>query len=215
MKKIYFLLIALTGLFLFQSCSDTETYAEKKEKENAAINQYIADKNIQVISEAEFKAQDYTTDVSKNQYVLMSSSGVYMQIIDKGCGAPIKTNETRTVLVRFDEYNLLNNPDTMQLSNNVLAFSSIVDKMTVINKSGTNTALFASANESVLASAYGSTAVPEGWLVPLNYVNIGRPTDESTEPAHVKIIVPSAKGQAYAATYTYPCLYELYLMAGK
>ena len=55
MKKIYFLLIALTGLFLFQSCSDTETYAEKKEKENAAINQYIADKKIQVISEEELR----------------------------------------------------------------------------------------------------------------------------------------------------------------
>ena len=54
MKKIYFLLIALTGLFLFQSCSHTETYAEKKEKETSAINQYIADKNIQVISEEQF-----------------------------------------------------------------------------------------------------------------------------------------------------------------
>ena len=41
MKKIYFLLIALTGLFLLQSCSDTETYAEKKEKEKEKIRQYL------------------------------------------------------------------------------------------------------------------------------------------------------------------------------
>ena len=214
MKKIYFLLIALTGLFLFQSCSHTETYAEKKEKETSAINQYIADKNIQVISEEQFKAQGYTTDVSKNQYVLMNSSGVYMQIINKGCGTPIKNNETRTVLARFDEYNLLNNPDTMQLSNNVLVYSAIVDKMTVINKSGTNTAIFTNG-ESIMVRAYGTTAVPEGWIVPLSFVNIGRPTEESQEPAHVKIIVPSDKVQYYATLYTYPCLYDLYLMEGK
>jgi hypothetical protein len=118
------------------------------------------------------------------------------------------------VLARFDEYNLLNNPDTMQLSNNVLVYSAIVDKMTVINKSGTNTAIFTNG-ESIMVRAYGTTAVPEGWIVPLSFVNIGRPTEESQEPAHVKIIVPSDKGQYYATLYTYPCLYDLYLMEGK
>jgi hypothetical protein len=66
-----------------------------------------------------------------------------------------------------------------------------------------------------MVRAYGTTAVPEGWIVPLSFVNIGRPTEESQEPAHVKIIVPSDKGQYYATLYTYPCLYDLYLMEGK
>ena len=70
---------------------------------------------IKVISEEQFEKQGNTTDVSKNQYVLFASSGVYMQIIDKGTGEPLKKGETATVLCRFTENNLIT--DTLQLTN--------------------------------------------------------------------------------------------------
>ena len=122
------------------SCNNEETYADQLSREKAAIEKYIKDHNIKVISEGQFFANDTTTDVSKNEYVLLNSSGVYMQIVNKGCGSKLKDGETATVLCRFNEYNLLT--DSLILSNNVLYYSAIVDKMSVTNTSGTYSASF-------------------------------------------------------------------------
>ena len=84
MKKTLFALLALVGIMIFVSCNNSETYADKKKKERSAINQFIADSAVNVISEATFFAQDSTTNVSRNEYVLFNSSGVYMQIVRKG-----------------------------------------------------------------------------------------------------------------------------------
>ena len=46
MKKIIYLFVGLIGVIAFASCKDTETYADKKKKERAAINQYIADHKV-------------------------------------------------------------------------------------------------------------------------------------------------------------------------
>ncbi len=211
-KLIYALLVLVLAVVSFASCNDGETYADQKKKENAAINAYIKDSAVKVISESEFKAQDSTTDVSKNEFVLFESTGVYMQIIRKGCGKKIKSGETATVLCRFDEYNLLT--DSLILSNNVLYYSSIVDKMTVTNTSGTYTGVFISGS-SIMASVYSSTAVPSGWLAALPFVNIGRPSKDGDEIAKVKLIVPSPQGQASAMSSVYPCLYEITFERGR
>lgn len=211
-KLIYALLVLVVAVVSFASCSDGETYADQKKKENAAINAYIRDSAVKVISESEFKAQDSTTDVSKNEFVLFESTGVYMQVIRKGCGEKIKSGETATVLCRFNEYNLLT--DSLILSNNVLYYSSIVDKMTVTNTSGTYTGVFISGS-SIMASAYSSTAVPSGWLAALPFVNIGRPSKDGDEIAKVKLIVPSPQGQASAMSSVYPCLYEITFERGR
>ena len=129
MRKFSLLLLALVGIMLFTACSNDETYADQKKKERSAINSYIANQKIKVITEDEFFAQDSTTDVSKNEFVLFESSGVYMQIVRKGCGEIIKDKENVSVLCRFTERNLLT--DSIQLSNDVLAYSSLVDKMNV------------------------------------------------------------------------------------
>ena len=76
MKKITYLLLILVGLVAFASCRDSETYADKKKRERAAINRYLIDKKVNVISEEKFLSQDTTTDLAKNQFVLFSSSGV-------------------------------------------------------------------------------------------------------------------------------------------
>ena len=104
------------------------------------MNDYIIKHSINVITEEMFEKQGFTTDVTKNQYVLFKNTGVYMQIVDKGTGRAIQQGETATVLCRFREDNLLK--DTLQLTNNVLYFGGKVDKMSVTNTSGTYTASF-------------------------------------------------------------------------
>jgi len=212
MKKLFFAVIASLALFSAVSCDDTETYAEQKDKERAAINKFINDSSINVISEEQFKAQDCTTDVSKNEFVLFNNSGVYMQIVRKGCGNYMKNDETAIVLCRFTETNLLT--DSLQLTNDILTYSSIVDKMTVKMSGGTFTGSFISG-ESVMASAYSSTSVPSGWLVPLKYIKLGRPTNENEEIAKVKIIVPHTQGHQYASSGVYPCYYILTYERGR
>ena len=68
---------------MFTACNDVVSYADLKEKEKDAINSFLVSNNfvegpINVISQAEFIAKDSTTDVSKNEFVLLGSTGVYM-----------------------------------------------------------------------------------------------------------------------------------------
>ena len=188
--------IALTA------CNDHETYADQKKRERTAIKAFIQDQNINVISEEEFK-RDTITDVSKREFVLFDNTGIYMQIVRKGCGEKIKSGETTNVLCRFNEYNLLT--DSLIHTNNVLYYASLPDKMAVTNMLGTFTASFTSG---VMMSYYGS-AVPAGWLIPLSYVNVGRMVSDGDELAKVKLIVPHSQGSSTALANVTPCYYEL------
>ena len=97
MRNLALAFIAFIAAVTVISCDDTETYAEQKDKERAAISRFIADSAITVITESQFKEQGYKTDVSKNEFVLMQNSGVYMQIVREGCGEKIKEGETTTM----------------------------------------------------------------------------------------------------------------------
>lgn len=212
MRNLALAFIAFIAAVTVISCDDTETYAEQKDKERAAISRFIADSAITVITESQFKEQGYKTDVSKNEFVLMQNSGVYMQIVREGCGEKIKEGETTTVLCRFTEYNILT--DSLQLTNDILSFSSIVDKMTVTNSSGSFTASFIDG-QSVMVMFYGTTSVPSGWLVPLTYIKVGRPENAGDEIAKVNLIVPHTQGHAYASSGVYPCYYTITYERGR
>lgn len=213
MKKLSFLLLCLIGLTaVITSCNDDETYADKLKKERSAISKYIADSNVTVITEQQFYAQDSMTNVKKNEFVLFTASGVYMQIVRKGVGTKLKSGETANVLVRFKERNLLT--DSLLLSNENLYYSAIVDKMSVQNKSGTFKGSFLNG-ESLMATYYGTTAIPGGWLVPLAYINLGRPVNEDDEIARVRLIVPSEQGTNAATQSVYPCLYDISYQRGR
>jgi len=200
------LLMAIVTALLMQSCNDYETYAEKKEKERNAINQYIIDNGINVITEAEFKT-DTATNVSNNEYVLFSSSGIYMQIVRRGCGEMLKNGETATVLCRFSEYNIMG--DSLQLANNVPYYVDVPEKMTVTMGKGVVSSGVFVAGESLMYSKYGTTAVPNGWLVPFSYIRVGRQSTPDDEIAKVRLIVPAAQGQSSASSSVYPCYYEI------
>lgn len=209
MRKLTYMLLLLLGMVTFMSCNDDETYADQKKSERSAINRYIADSAVTVISEQQFAAQNYTTDVSKNEFVLFATTGVYMQIVRKGCGGPLADGETATILCRFTERNL--KTDSIQLSNMVDArYDGVVDKMTVTRNSADYTAYFVRGS-SLMQYVYGgtSTTVPQGWLVPLSFINLGRPSSPTDEVAKVRVIVPHEMGQSLATQYVYPCLYDI------
>lgn len=211
-RNITLLAVLLCSIATLFSCKDSDTYADQKERERSAISKYIRDNNIKVISEEEFLAKDTVTDVSKNEYVLFTNTGVYMQIVNRGVGEILKHNENTNVLCRYKEINLLT--DSLQSSNIDMAFSSLVDKMTVRRYYSTYTASF-DHSSSLMARIYNSTSVPNGWLVPLAYIKLGRLVNDTDNLAKVNLIVPHSEGQANASQRVYPCFYTITYQRGK
>ena len=207
MKKLTYLFLFVVGVTLFSACRDQQTYADQKNRERAAINKYLVDSAVNVISEDQFKAQNYTTDVSKNQFVLFQSNGIYMQIVRKGSGRPIREGEHLRVLCRFTERNLLT--DSVQVSNVLYPlYTRFVETMDIVNRSGTMTGSF-DKTSSLMYTFYGTPTVPTGWLAPLTYLTIGRWDDTGHEIAKVRVIVPHDVGQSNAVSAVYPCLYDI------
>ena len=213
MKTLKFLALTLIAIVALASCSDSETYADMKKKERSAINRYIANQKINVISEDVFNAQNQTTNVDKNEWVLFDGTGVYMQIVREGCGKKLESGKTEKVLCRFNEYNILESDSTLQCSN-IYSYLWEVEKMTVKNTLGTFSGTFDKEN-SLMYNTYSSAAVPSGWLVPLTYIKLGIPASATDEIAKVKLIVPHSMGQSNASQNVYPCMYEITYQLGR
>lgn len=210
-NKLHILCVAAVAAMTIASCTETETYAEQKDREEQAITRYIATHNITPISEETFAAQGDSTSVEKNEYVFFRSTGIYMQIVDKGIGEAVKQGESADLLCRFEEYNI--NGDSLQLTNKGLSdwTAMFADKMTVRNTSGTFNGTFITGR---MQTAYGSTSVPNGWLVPLTYIKPGRNNPENKQ-ARIKIIVPHDKGQSQATSNVYACHYDITYMRAE
>ena len=223
MKKFLFSIMAIAALFSFAACNDTETYKDLRDRELDSISSFLRHENVKVISEEEFKSR--ATSKNNNEYVLFNSNGIYMQVLEMGCGDYIKMGETTDVLVRFSEYNLNTAAEmslnSLQLSNNLKQYSYYTDKMTVTNTSGTFTGTF-DVNSSLMAATYNknysggySGTVPSGWLVPFSWVKIGRGNAEGERIAHVRLVVPHTYGTTAASGSVYACLYDLTLQRGR
>ena len=182
-------------------CNNYETYGDKKEKERNAIEKFISDRSITIISEDQFKSQGQTTNVDRNEYVKLNKNGVYMQIVRKGCGTEVKDGETVNLICRYNEYNILQ--DTMQTRNDQTPY--LPDIMYVTRSGSVYTAAFVSG---IMKSVY-SASVPAGWLVPLTYIQVGRPQSPTDETAKVRLIVPHAQGHAVASSNVTPYHYEI------
>ena len=236
MKKFLFAIMAIAALFSFAACNDTETYKDLRDRELDSISSFLRHENVKVISEEEFKSRwekkqkdnsVVLTDTSKNnnEYVLFNSNGIYMQVLDMGCGDYIQKGETTDVLVRFYEYNLGTRAaicnESLQLTNNTVVYSYMLDKMSVTNNSGTFTGSFDTSN-SLMAATYNSSTyygtsgtVPSGWLIPFSWVKIGRPKTDSEHIAHIRILVPHSYGTTAASGSVYACLYDMTLQRGR
>ena len=218
MKRLFYpILMLLTTVLLSTSCEKYETYGDKKAKEREAINKFITREEIKVITESEFKAKGETTDTAANEFVKLERTGVYMQIVRKGCGKQLESGMVVTLLCRFLEYNILT--DSVLVCNSqpfyyysaslkqYIDASQYVDKMSVSRSGTTITASFV---EGMMLTFHSTTtSVPTGWLVPLNYVNVGRPENETDEISKVRLIVPHSQGTADASASVYPCFYEI------
>ena len=226
MKKYLFSLLALClTMPMVVACDDDDTYADMLKRERKQISAFLSSGvtvlgtdgtpvlevpgNIQVISEEQFYAQDSLTDVSKNEYVLFSGSGVYMQIVRKGQGQPLADGEHATVLSRYIEYNIAS--DTIQSSNRNQFYVPYPETMSCTNSGGIFTGTFTSG---AMLNTYSTASVPSGWLIPLAFINLPR-FDNEEGPALVRLIVPAAQGQSDASYNIYPCFYEISYMRGR
>lgn len=220
-------MIAFAAILSFAACSDTETYKDQRDRELDSISSFLKNENVKVISENEFKSRfekgETLTDTTKNEYVLFESNGIYMQVLDQGCGDYIQKGETANVLVRFYEYNLATraniSDESLSLTNNTRVYSYMLDKMSVTNTSGTFTGSF-DTSSSLMASTYSTSygvsgTVPSGWLIPFSWVKIGRPTNDDEHVAHVRLLVPHSYGTTSASGSVYACLYDLRLQRGR
>lgn len=192
MKKLapLFLLMLICGL-AFQACSDSETYADLLDKERRGIDQFIKTNKIKVLTASEFEKNGNKTDVNANEYVQFSN-GVYMQIVNYGTGED-SIKDRDVITVRFVEYDILRK-DTSLTNYNMPLWVDVYD-YTI--SGSTSSGRF---RQGWLMNAYESSQVPEGWLVPLQYIKSG---------AEVKLIVPSKVGHNQAMQYVYPFYYHL------
>ncbi|MDR0892424.1 MAG: DUF4827 domain-containing protein [Mediterranea sp.] len=214
MKKLLFLFLTLLAAgSIFQACDNTKTYAEMLDDEKDAVNQFIKDSAIHVISQAEFE-RDTVTDVSKNQYVSFSSNGVYMQIVDRGSEPDEMTNLVDTfasgdlICVRYVEKNIA----TRELTCFDVPLPDYMSATQYYSTPGT----FRYSVNSTYASGifiemdylwsytYNNTAVPQGWLAVLPYLRNG---------AHVKLIIPSKVGHNTAQQNVTPYFYDIWKMS--
>lgn len=213
MKKYSHIIALLMAVVVLASCEKYETYSDMKKKEQDAIEAFISEQGIQVIDQTTFEAQGNKTDLASNQFVKFTRNGVYMQIIREGCGSVLEEDKTVNVLCRFMEKNIKtgdvvvrNDVHASLSSMGSIDVSQFLDKMSVVR---TGTTITASYLSGMMYQYHGSTSVPGGWLVPLNYVKIGRPENEGEETAKVRLIVPHSQGTADASSSVTPYYYEI------
>ena len=217
MKKLVFLFLSLlTAGSLFQACDNSKTYAEMLEDEKNAVNKFIKDNDIRVISLEEFERDTITASKEAgngyDEYVAFSN-GVYMQIVDRG-GKEDKDgveviNEVDTfannniICTRYVEKDMMTGevtcfnvpleewmdvPDYYKFP---LTFRYVQNASTVYG-----IVLSGSLDYDLLwvNQGYG-TAIPSGWLIALPYLR---------NNAHVRLIVPSKMGHTLAQQYVNP-----------
>ena len=223
MKRIYWLFLATLVILAQYSCgSEDKTYGEQKEQEREVVSSFIKRDvvmmigtdtlldlgKIKVITEEEFEKQDSITKVEDNEFVLFSNTGVYMQIVREGTGKRIESGESRRLICRFWEYNIMG--DSLQLTNRIQSYATRPEYLNVSNNSGYISGSFdlTVPTGSLMYSTYGDSDIPDGWLKPLEYVRVGTQVDEK-RIAKVRLIVPHSAGHSHAMASVYPCFYEL------
>lgn len=213
MKKLFYLSALIYVLTLgLQSCNNGKTYAEMKEEEADAINKFILENDIKVISEKEFIENDTIT--AENEFVLFDKSGVYMNIQYRGDGEILKEGRYN-ISSRFIEICIKDVSDMQITAGDTLAsnrYSPYSENfLLTVGSSGSYSASFTDMAQSAMYDAYKTSAVPNGWLVPFAYLKMKSyiSAAPSNKIARVRLIVPHSEGTSYATQYVYPCYYEI------
>lgn len=210
MKKLVFLFLSLLAVgSLFQACDNSKTYAEMLEDEKNAVEKFISDNGINVISLEDFERNDTVTDLSRNEYVFFPSDGIYMQIVERGDKDAndenmYKFENNNEICTRYAETNIA--------TGELAAFNIPMDDYMDASQLYANPAVFRYVKtetyaagtfiqmDYVWATYYQSTVVPQGWLLALPYVR---------DNAHVRLIIPSKMGHQSAQQYVTPYFYDI------
>ena len=201
MKRNFLIALVTAFIVISYSCEDVETYADMKKKEAACIEDFIRNEDIVEIDFETFKANGYVTDTAKNEFVLFKDKGIYMQIVRKGEGRMMDDGERLGVVARYVECNI-ETGDT--ISGNLYEDNKELVDFFYVTRTGDS--FSASFTRGHMYSIYGSSAVPNGWLVPFSYITPGRPNDKA---AKVRLILPHSESTSIAAQYVYPTYYEI------
>lgn len=210
MKKTAFILISLAAMFSITSCDDEETYADQKEREAKQINSWLDSHNIDVVSVVDFLKDTITNnsetgpDFSKNEYVLFSDNGVYMQIVRRGEGRQIEPDEMWNLNARYVEV-YVSTGDSMTMN----LYQPNPD---VINLTRTGDNYKGSFVSGVMSDCYGNS-VPNAWLMAMPFIKPGFLNGASS--AKIRLIVPHNQGTQQAAQSVYPAYYEIILSTQK
>lgn len=219
MKKIYYLIALLFAASLgFQSCNNGKTYAELKEEEEDAIQEFITKKGINVISEDEF-LKDTVTDVSKNEFVFLEKNGVYMQIVHNDEKGKVLGDGRHDLSTKFVEVILkdMDFSDFTKAAGDTLLtniYSSMTECFWFTKDGSSFSGKFKDRRSDktsyIMANSYG-TAVPSGWLIPLSYLKLKKYISVQPSENYVKVnlIVPHSEGTSTALQSVYPCYYEI------
>ena len=222
MKKFYYsILLSLVAFFSLQSCDNHKTYGELVDDEEDAIKAFILKNDIKVISQKEFMEKDSVT--ANNEYVYFDDNGIYMNIVYKGEGEEILPNGTYDILSRFMEVAIddidrmgVHAGDTLvrnMYANGIPSLYLNPEEYKVTVKDYSYSGNF--QGTSLMYQFYDHlTAVPSGWLFPLQYVKPTR-TTKADKWARVKLIVPHSEGTNTAMRFVYPCFYEITYNLGK
>lgn len=210
MKKLIFLFLTLlTAGSIFQACDDSKTYAEMLEDEKNAVEKFLKDSAIHVISQEEFERNDSTTNLDRNEYVAFSN-GIYMQVVKRefdanedGFVKDDKFVNNDIICVRYLEKKVVNGEITsFNIFMEEWADRSYLYRDPVVFRYVLNELSSYSAGTFIELDylwSYG-TGVPQGWLLALPYIRNG---------AHVRLIVPSKMGHQKAQQDVLPFYYDI------
>ena len=202
MKKGLLFFCSSLILLLFFACDNTKTYAESLEDERKAIQKFIEEHNIKTISQEEFEEDTIT---GENVYVTLTD-GIYMNIVDRGSENSSDTIKSgQNVVVRFTEYDIIERhiTDASNYGNPIEALNDYPDMFRFEQDGTTLYGEFITGELGVghnMVSAYQSTSVPAGWLLPLKYIR---------NNAHIRLIVPSKMGHLTGQQMVHPYFYDL------
>ena len=190
---------------VFQSCDNSKTYAEMKDDEREAIKRFIELNDIKVIDEEQFEAQDSTTNLATNEYVLFEESGVYMQVVERGKGELLEDGR-HEILARYVEERINEDGSSDTISLNTLANVSggHPDEFILTKQDNSLSASFSTTG--AMYETHGSAYVPTGWLLPFNYLKVGR---RIADRSIIKLTLPHSQGTSTASGQVIPCYYEI------
>ena len=127
-----------------------------------------------------------------------------MQVIERGNGELLEDGR-HEILVRYVEEQIVEDGTVDTLSLNTISnLYAYPDEFILTKEKNSMSASFSTSG--AMSGAHSSAYVPSGWLLPLNYLKVGR---EISGRSKIKLILPHSQGTATASSQVFPCYYEI------